>query len=86
MPRISICQNLADQHKPDFSGENYSYDFCKSCYAKVDVPALAAEDGVVDDLEDAVEMDADHFLYAEEGRGDEVFCHKCRKQLTARDE
>ena len=86
MPRISICQNLADQHKPDFSGENYSYDFCKSCYATVDVAALAAEDGVVDDLDDAVEMDADHFLYAELGEYDSVQCHKCRKQLNARDD
>ena len=86
MPRISICQNLADQHKPDFSGENYSYDFCKSCYAKVYVAALAAEDGVVDDLADAIEMDADHYLYAEECGDDAVLCHKCRKPLTSSDE
>lgn len=34
MPRVSICLNLEDKDKPNFSGENEHYDFCKECLAK----------------------------------------------------
>jgi hypothetical protein len=81
MPRVSVCENLADQERKGihWSAENDNTDFCQKCYQHLDAEEIAESYKV---SVEAVDMGADHPQY----EGEDYRCHHCRRTLTGRDD
>ena len=87
MPRISVCTNYDERSNQNFSAENDNLDFCRSCYKTVNLFTLAASHGVTGDVNEATELDAEHFSYGDdEEYGLDPRCEKCNRKLTERDD